>query len=281
MRDILRDSALGQTFRLLTRRKRLAYPEEDETFQLPSGNGQVGKGNVSPVTKLSISPSSSFERSNFVKRDEEAVDSLSHEHSLNTRCNQEQRIERTTTCNTGDQTRRMETKPNETKASYMIVDWYCEDDPENPQNWSSGKKAWVAAQITIYTFAVYIGSSLYSPAEVEVVRIFGVSREVSSLGLALYILGYGTGPMLWSPLSEIPGVGRNPVYLITFTLMVILCIPTALVSSYGGFLALRFFLGFFGSPALATGGATMADMYPPNKLPYLCAIWVAGATCGK
>jgi MFS transporter, DHA1 family, multidrug resistance protein len=31
---------------------------------------------------------------------------------------------------------------------------------------------------------------------------FGVSHAAASLGMAIYILGYGFGPLLWSPLSE-------------------------------------------------------------------------------
>lgn len=34
-------------------------------------------------------------------------------------------------------------------------------------------------------------------------RVFGVGPTAASLGLALYVLGYGVGPLLWSPMSEI------------------------------------------------------------------------------
>jgi hypothetical protein len=66
---------------------------------------------------------------------------------------------------------------------------------------------------------VYIGSSIYTAGIGEIVEKFGVSVEASSLGLALYVLACklplsycqtriadqvadGTGPMLFSPLSE-------------------------------------------------------------------------------
>ena len=72
----------------------------------------------------------------------------------------------------------------------------------------------------------------------------------------------------------------------------ILCVPTALVDNFGGLLVLRFLQGFFGSPALATGGASMRDVvsftafallnaqYSLIKVPYLMCFWVAAATCG-
>ena len=66
--------------------------------------------------------------------------------------------------------------------------------------------------------------------------------------------------MLFSPLSEIPVIGRNPPYVASFAIFVILCVPTALVDNFAGLLVLRFLQGFLGSPCLATGGASMGDM---------------------
>lgn len=54
-------------------------------------------------------------------------------------------------------------------------------------------------------------------------------------------------------------------------------IPTALATNFGMLLAFRFLTGFFGSPALATGGATIADMYRPQKQAYGLAVWGIGA----
>ena len=86
--------------------------------------------------------------------------------------------------------------------------------------------------------------------------------------------------MIFSPLSEIPIVGRNPPYMITFAIFVILCVPTALADSISALLVLRFLQGFFGSPCLATGGASLQDMYSMYKVPYVLALWTFAATCG-
>lgn len=61
-------------------------------------------------------------------------------------------------------------------------------------------------------------------------------------------------------MSEIAIFGRNWVYLPTFILFVIISVPTALVKNYAGLLVLRFLQGFFGSPCLANGGATVGDI---------------------
>jgi len=162
----------------------------------------------------------------------------------------------------------------------VLVDWYASDDAANPQNWSSRKKAFVAAQIYLYTLAVYMGSAIYAPSTEGVMHVFGVGIDAASLGLSMYVLAYGLGPMLWSPLSEIPAVGRNPPYLLTFAVFVILIVPTALAENFSGLIVLRFLLGFFGSPCLATGGASLQDMYSLIKLPYVLSLWAFAATCG-
>src|SRR5437870_5142703 len=105
--------------------------------------------------------------------------------------------------------------------------------------------------------AVYMGSSIYAPSELGIMKQFGVGEQAASLGLSMYVLGYGIGPILFSPLSEIPLIGRNPPYMLTYAIFVILIVPAALVNNFAGLIVLRFLLGFFGSPCLATGGASL------------------------
>lgn len=109
---------------------------------------------------------------------------------------------------------------------------------------------------------------------------FGVSQVAATLGLCLFVAGYGLGPMIFSPMSEIPQVGRNPVYLITLAIFVAFQAPTARATNFGMLLAFRFLTGFFGSPVLATGGASLGDMYAPAKRAYAMSIWGISAICG-
>jgi MFS transporter, DHA1 family, multidrug resistance protein len=125
------------------------------------------------------------------------------------------------------------------------------------QNWSQKKKFWTAFLIDVYTFVVYASSSIYISSELLIMERFHVQEFKAALGLALYVLGYGIGPLIFSPLSEVPAFGRNLPYITTFALFTILSVPLALVDNLGGLLVLRFLLGFFGSPCLATGGASM------------------------
>jgi DHA1 family multidrug resistance protein-like MFS transporter len=128
--------------------------------------------------------------------------------------------------------------------------------------------------------AVYMGSSIYAPSEEGVMAEFGVNVQLASMGLSMYVLAYGLGPLLFSPLSEIPAIGRNPPYMVTYALFVILTVPAALVQNFPGLIVLRFLQGFLGSPCLATGGATLQDMFSIIKLPYVLSLWALAATCG-
>lgn len=122
--------------------------------------------------------------------------------------------------------------------------------------------------------------AIYSAGELSLAKEFNIDDTAATLGLTLFVAGYGCGPLILSPLSEIPQIGRNPVYIITLILFVILNVPTALSVNLGMFLAFRFMTGFVGSPVLATGGATLADMYRPKYRAFSIGIWGAAAVCG-
>jgi DHA1 family multidrug resistance protein-like MFS transporter len=129
-------------------------------------------------------------------------------------------------------------------------------------------------------FTFYIGSSIYVPGEQSVVQDFQVSLVVATLGLSLFSLGYGLGPMLWSPMSEIPRVGRSNIYFFTLMGFVLLQLPTGYAVNMPMLLVFRFLTGFLGSPALATGGATISDVYQPASVSAAIPIWGWFGICG-
>lgn len=147
-------------------------------------------------------------------------------------------------------------------------------------NWSSAKKYFVTFEICFLTFSVYIGSAIYSAGTQFIVEEFQVSTVAATLGLTLFVAGYGLGPMLWAPMSEMPQIGRNPVYIGTLIVFVFLQFAVIYAKNFGMLLSMRFITGLVGSPSLATGGASLADMYAPSKRAYAIGIWGAAAVCG-
>lgn len=148
---------------------------------------------------------------------------------------------------------------HKTMSGFTVVTWYSDTDQENPHNWSNRKKLWTGLIVLLYTLAIYIAASLYTASIPTMMEMWNLSRIGASVGLSIYVIGYGLGPLIMSPLSEIPWIGRNPPFLIGFFFFVVLCVPIALVDNYAGMLVLRFLLGVAGSPALAAGGASYGD----------------------
>lgn len=81
-------------------------------------------------------------------------------------------------------------------------------------------------------------------------------------------------------MSEMPFLGRNPVYLGTLAVFVGLQPAIIYAHNFGMLLAFRFLTGLFGSPILATGGASIVDMYAPSKRAYAISIWGVAAILG-
>jgi DHA1 family multidrug resistance protein-like MFS transporter len=283
MADLIREAPIGQLIRLLTRNRVLQYPEEKPDFELPETYRAVIEGK-SPASRSGAHTPVDFEK------EAPALDGHPHhdlESAVLTRTKSrtatipfsEERLEVENELAL-ERTKTIPIAPHRTSDGHILVDWYTTDDPANPQNWSNGKRGLVSLMICLYTFAVYTGSAIYAPSIEGVMKTFGVDHVAASLPLALYVLAYGIGPLLFAPMSEMARIGRNPVYIVTFSLFVILSIPTALAENFAGLLVLRFLQGFFGSPCLANGGATMQDMYSLLRLPYALTVWVAAAYCG-
>lgn len=74
-----------------------------------------------------------------------------------------------------------------------LVSWDGPDDPENPMNFSAGKKWWITIVLALLTFCVSFASSVFSTATTVTSVEFGVSLEVMILGVSLYVLGFAFG----------------------------------------------------------------------------------------
>ncbi|PCG89033.1 Major facilitator superfamily domain, general substrate transporter [Penicillium occitanis (nom. inval.)] len=265
LHDVVRDAPLGQLLRYFTNNRLFQYPEEHPGFELPEAWVHMLSNAGLPETKHNGSNTPSTVAT--LRSDQNAISDT-----------------------TGEKPDVESGYVSEDKTSYMtpkmandgiiLVDWYSDQDPANPQNWSSLRRALISLVICLYTFVVYLSSAIYSPSTEGVMERFGVSNLKATLGLAMYVLGYGMGPLLFSPLAEIPRIGRNPVYIITFALFFILSFPTAFVKSFAGLIVLRFLQGFFGSPCLATGGASLGDMYGMIHMPLAMIAWVGAMSCG-
>jgi DHA1 family multidrug resistance protein-like MFS transporter len=162
----------------------------------------------------------------------------------------------------------------------IFVTWNGDDDPENPYNWPLPQKVFLIVLIAFLTTSVYMGSAIYTPGIDQIMADFNTTRVKATLPLSMFVIGYGLGPMVFSPMSENAIFGRTSIYVVTLFIFVILQIPTALSTSIAGMTVLRFLSGIFASPCLATGGASVCDVLPPAYGPVGIAAWSMAAVCG-
>lgn len=114
---------------------------------------------------------------------------------------------------------------------------------------------------SLASLCVTFGTSVYTPAVAEVAAKFNVSQTVSVLGLSLYVLGLAFGPMIAAPLSETRG--RLAVYRVSIPVAAAFTLGAGFSKNMASLAVCRFFAGFFGSPCLAVGAGTIADIWPP------------------
>lgn len=161
----------------------------------------------------------------------------------------------------------------------IVVGWDGDDDPENPYNWPKPYKILFVVEIGVLTAFVYMASAIYTPGVDEIMEKMHCGQTVATLPLTLFVFGYGIGPMVFSPLSENARFGRTSIYIITLAIFFILQIPTALVSDIASLCVLRFIAGFFASPCLATGGASVGDITAMPWIPVSISAWSIAAVC--
>ncbi|KAI9757805.1 MAG: hypothetical protein M1815_006108 [Lichina confinis] len=142
--------------------------------------------------------------------------------------------------------------------------WDGADDPDHPHNLSPFRKWTIVMVVSAGASCVTCTSSIYTATYGQMTREFGCSRLVATLGLSLFVMGLGIGPMLLAPLSEF--YGRRPIYLVSFVLFVVFLVPSAVARNIETMLVTRFFDGLAGSAFLSVAGGSVGDMFTKAEL---------------
>ena len=96
-------------------------------------------------------------------------------------------------------------EPTGAGADAMVVDFDGEDDPYRPMNWPFRKKVITTILYGFTTCWVTFASAIYSPDVQQIAHDFDVSIEVATTGISMVVFGFGLGPLIWAPLSEVYG----------------------------------------------------------------------------
>jgi multidrug resistance protein len=139
-----------------------------------------------------------------------------------------------------------------------VVTWP-DKDRRNPLNFGKTNKWCITLLVAIITLAAAFGSSAYSGCFDQVIQTFGISEEVASVGLSLYVVGFALGPLLWAPMSEL--YGRQVILFISYGGLTAFNAGAAGARNIETLLILRFFAGAFSASALTNSGGVIGDMF--------------------
>jgi multidrug resistance protein len=107
---------------------------------------------------------------------------------------------------------------------------------------------------------------------------FNVSDEVSTLTITVFVVGFGVGPLVFAPMSEV--FGRQSVYASTLLVAVVFVIPGAVAKNIGKLLVTRAIDEIaFSGPIVLVGG-TLADLWTVEERGVPMAVFSAAAFVG-
>ncbi|KAL6885750.1 MFS general substrate transporter [Trichoderma evansii] len=138
-----------------------------------------------------------------------------------------------------------------------IID-FLQNDSQDPLNMPMARKWTITALQAMSALVVTFASSIYASSIFDIKRHFDVSEEVATLGLALFVLGFALGPLIWGPLSEL--YGRRPIYVISFMAFTAFSVAAPVSPNIQALLLFRFFGCAFGSSSMTNGGGVITDM---------------------
>lgn len=258
MYQLLRDTPLGVFLNIATRGNLCKYPEEQEGLSVT----QWGLSNT-PAQNKPIAGPGSCASTVSTRLADESQTQLEGGTLFGDPATEKPDLEAISNGGAGQPLQ---------NASFL-VDFYGPEDRANPKNWSGSKKAFVYLTINYVNAAAYMGSSIVAASQPGIMDEFQVSETVASLMVALFVLGYGLGALIFSPLADMAMVGRNWPYLGSMVILIVLSVLAATATNITGILILRFLQGIVACPALSFGGASLSDICSDNKRPLALYTW--------
>ncbi|KAK3300728.1 major facilitator superfamily domain-containing protein [Chaetomium fimeti] len=146
----------------------------------------------------------------------------------------------------------------ETRQDYKLVA-FADGDPENPKNWSKAWKWYITMVVAVTCFVVAFNSSVITSDVPGVSESFNVSHEAALVPISVFVVGFGVGPMIFAPLSEV--FGRRIIYGSTLFIAVVFIIPCAVSKNIGTLIVCRLIDGIAFSAPMTLVGGTLADLW--------------------
>ncbi|KAG5351147.1 hypothetical protein C0989_007737 [Termitomyces sp. Mn162] len=144
---------------------------------------------------------------------------------------------------------------------------------EDPREWNKGRKWAVTAAVSFLCLAVAIGSSIITGDLEGPAKEFHAPQEVINLTVTLYVLGFGIGPLVFAPLSEV--FGRKPIYCVSIFFYFIFTLPGALAPNRATLIVSRGLAGVAASAPMCNVGGSVADIWAVKERGFPMAVFSA------
>lgn len=146
--------------------------------------------------------------------------------------------------------------------SDVIVGFEGEADPYRPMNWPTKKKVITTALYGLTTMTATWASASLSAGTQQVAKEFHVGSQVAVLGTTLFLFGFGLGPLLWAPVSEV--YGRKVAVLAPMFVAACMSFGSATSKDIQTLMITRFFGAFFASAPVTNTGGVLGDLFDPS-----------------
>ncbi|KAK3313105.1 major facilitator superfamily domain-containing protein [Apodospora peruviana] len=144
-----------------------------------------------------------------------------------------------------------------------LVDFDGADDPYRPMNWPMHKKVTTTLLYGLVTMTATWASSCYSAGTAQIAEEFHVGMQVSTLGTSLFLVGFGLGPLLWAPLSEV--YGRRIAVFVPMFVAICFSFGSATAKDFQTLMLTRFWGAFFASAPVTNTGGVLGDLFSPAQ----------------
>ncbi|KAJ6531373.1 MFS polyamine transporter [Mycena vulgaris] len=130
---------------------------------------------------------------------------------------------------------------------------------EDPREWGHARKWYITMTTAFLCLAVALGSSMITGDLQNPVKDLNTTQEIVNLTVTCFVIGFGIGPLLFAPLSEV--VGRRPIYAISMFFYFIFTLPSALAKNAATLVIARQLAGLAASAPMCNVGGSVADIW--------------------
>ncbi|KAF4540624.1 Lactonohydrolase [Lasiodiplodia theobromae] len=150
---------------------------------------------------------------------------------------------------------------------------------EDPKAWHTEKKWAVAIVVSCYGLIIPATAAMVVPAFTQISHDLNISGDGEvQLVMSVFLLGWGIGPILVAPLSEV--YGRRLLLNTGHTLFLITNTLCGCVSNKSHFMFLRFISGLCGSGPMSIGAGVLSDLWHKEERGLSLSIYALGPLAG-